>query len=526
MKNFIRMLGVVLLMASCSQEASLPEETVPDSSSLPANMLYHGEMVLGRTLENPYSLKNMENSLKDLYGTRAEVTLEPNCRYVRFLPKNDEQFSALADLGVDMFDHPLDREILRDGDYWHDPSVPEDEITWQYATVPSDFVCPEGIVHEVLEDCFIPDAVAQTKGLEYADWNAVEANAFRLTGNEALLEPETKAKKSYPSGRITIVDSGLEAGNRTVGVSGVKVMANTIVKVASAYTDAEGNYRMTTRFSAKPHYRLCFKNSKGFSIGLNLIIVPASLSNLGKGSPEGIDAEVSTDSGDALFRRCVVNNAAYDFYERCKEEGLTQPPSGLRFWILGSLKSSCALMMHHGAMLGEVKLVSNYLDLYKTLIRVISPDITIGAKNISHDYASLYSVTSHELAHASHFQNVGCDYWDTLITYVLKSFLLNGSCYGTGNGEDAGYCEIAEMWAYYLERSIINQRYQSQRGYPSYWFHPEILDGLEGLGLTHSQILSSMGRDVTDTDSFKSNLTAAYPSKKSAIQQVFRTYSR
>ena len=56
MKNFIRMLGVVLLMASCSQEASLPEETVPDSSSLPANMLYHGEMVLGRTLENPYSL--------------------------------------------------------------------------------------------------------------------------------------------------------------------------------------------------------------------------------------------------------------------------------------------------------------------------------------------------------------------------------------------------------------------------------------------------------------------------------------
>ena len=138
MKNFIRMLGVVLLMASCSQEASLPEETVPDSSSLPANMLYHGEMVLGRTLENPYSLKNMENSLKDLYGTRAEVTLEPNCRYVRFLPKNDEQFSALADLGVDMFDHPLDRENLRDGDYWHDPSALKGSFMkcWKTASFP------------------------------------------------------------------------------------------------------------------------------------------------------------------------------------------------------------------------------------------------------------------------------------------------------------------------------------------------------------------------------------------------------
>lgn len=525
MKNLRKLLCMMLVLASCSKEAPSYVDGGPDSSTLPANMLYHGEMVLGKQLENPYSVKNIEASLMDLYGTRAGGCIDPNCRYVRFLPKDDGEYSILLDLGVDMFDHPLDREIIRDGDYWHDPSLPEDEITWQYATVPADFAFPEGIVHEVLEDCYIPEEGTATKGLEYVDWRSVETNAFRLTGNESLLEPETKATKYYPSGRITIVDSGLPAAKKTVGVSGVKVMANTIVKVATAYTDAAGNYSMRTRFSAKPHYRLCFKNSKGFSIGLNLILVPASLSNLGKGSPEGIDVTVDTGSGDALFRRCVVNNAAYDYYERCSSEGLVQPPSNLRFWILGSVKSSCALMMHHGSLI-DVKLVTNYLDIYKTLIRIIAPDITIGAKNISQNYSALYGATSHELAHASHFQNVGCEYWNKLITYVLQSFLVNGSCYGTGNGDNAGYCEISEMWAYYLERGIINQRYDAQRGYPVYWFHPEILDGLEGAGLSRAQILSSMGRAVTDTDSFKATLVAAYPTKKTAIQQVFKAYSR
>ncbi|MGN0202023.1 MAG: hypothetical protein ACI399_03855 [Candidatus Cryptobacteroides sp.] len=528
MKNFPKMLCLMLVLASCTQEASSPLETGTDSTALPANLLYHGEMVLGRQLENPYSVKNIEASLQDLYGTRAAGTIEANCRYVRFLPKDDEQYSRLLELGVDVFDHPLDREILRDGDYWHDPSLSEEEITWQYATVPSDFVCPDDIVHEVLEDCFIPDAATDTRGLEYVDWDSVEANSFRLTGNESLLEavdPATKASKYYPSGRITIVDSGLEAGRRTVGVSGVKVLANTIVKVASAYTDAAGNYTMSTRFSSNPHYRLCFKNSKGFSIGFNLILVPASLSNLGKGSPEGLDATIEAGDGDALFRRCVVNNAAYDYYEKCDREGIIPPPSNLRFWILGSLKSSCSLMMHHGALI-DIKLVTNYLDIYKTLIRVISPDITIGARNISQNYSALYSTASHELAHASHFQNVGTEYWNTLISYVLQSFLISGSCYGTGNGEYAGYCEISEMWAYYLERNIINQRYDSERAYPAYWFHPEILDGLEELGLTPSMILASMGRSVTDTDSFKSTLSTAYPSLKSSIQQLFKAWSR
>ena len=41
--------------------------------------------------------------------------------YVRFLPKNVEEFDRISRLGVELMDHPINREILRDGDYYHDP---------------------------------------------------------------------------------------------------------------------------------------------------------------------------------------------------------------------------------------------------------------------------------------------------------------------------------------------------------------------------------------------------------------------
>lgn len=126
------------------------------------------------------------------------------------------------------------------------------------------------------------------------------------------------------------------------------------------------------------------------------------------------------------------------------------PPKNLRFWILNILRPSSTLMMHHGALLDN-KLVSKYIGKYASIVRIFAPDITIGSKDKNGDYAALYSTTVHEMAHASHFSKVGTDYWRKYATYILTSYISTGDCYGTGNGENAGYCEIGEMWAYYME---------------------------------------------------------------------------
>ena len=42
---------------------------------------------------------------------------------------------------------------------------------------------------------------------------------------------------------------------------------------------------------------------------MNLILVQASVSTMGKGSVGGVSLEVTKDSDRSLFTRCVVNNA-------------------------------------------------------------------------------------------------------------------------------------------------------------------------------------------------------------------------
>jgi hypothetical protein len=120
---------------------------------------------------------------------------------------------------------------------------------------------------------------------------------------------------------------------------------------------------MSKSFSGNPRYRLVFQNTKGFNIGLNLIIIPASVSTLGKGRPEGMDVHVDAGSDAALFRRCAVNNAAYDYYSRCMDTDMdiSEPPKDLRIWIFPHLTSSSACMLHHGAFLSD-DLLSEYFE--------------------------------------------------------------------------------------------------------------------------------------------------------------------
>ena len=530
-----------MLLASCSEEGTSPVGADLDAKLEKQETVAHGRRVVGPKRNNPYSVENMRKAYASLYsatsdskGENLEDVIPVTDLYVRFLPKSMDDFSTLEKMGVVLVDYPLDCETAEDGNCYDYPSVSEAQFTWQYAVVPSDFVFPEGIKSEIIEECCIPDDREEgsrngshghhgTRSTASVDWQALERMAFECSGNSDLLEPESRAKV-MPSGKITIADNGL--GGKTVGVAGVTVVANVFVKVATTYTDASGEYSFTTKFSAKPNYRLCFKNKKGFSIGLNAVLVPASISDLGKGSPDGITVNVDGSSDATLYRRCAVNNAAYEFYERCQRESMVLPPSNLRFWIINSINPSSALMMHHGSFLDQ-GLVSNYLGVYKIIVQVFCPDITIGSKGASYDYASLYADTVHEMAHASHFVKVGTDYWNKFATYILSSFLISGNCYGTGNGENAGYCEVAEMWAYYIENAFYASRYGSgpQRGFNN-WFKPQIFTTLEDGGMTKAEINEALKTTTTSISALKDELLVISPSKKTLINNTFKRYSR
>ncbi len=515
---------LALMMMSCSKDWT---ETDQDLDYSYGRKIPHGMIVLGDRLENPYTTENITKALNSLYPTKADrVDVKATNLYVRFLPSTEEEFETLSRICQNLTDHPLDYDIAVEGDWYHDPSVPENHLTWQYAVVSRNFVFPE-IEYEVIDECYIAENDHGTRS-DGIDWEAVERQSYILTGNESrLCDIPTKASQKYqPSGRITIEDKDFNGG-KPFGVAGVRVSCNSFVKSSHCYTDRDGYYQMDKSFASNLRYRLVFKNELGFSIGFNMVLVPASVSTLGKASPEGVDMTVTHESDDKLFRRCVVNNTVYEYMSRCNVDdlGIMPPPSGLRLWIFNSMEAGSAMMMHHGAVLRS-DLVKSFLDKYSDILEYFLPDITIGTKGQS-SYQEIYSATAHELAHASHFAQVGTEYWDKYIKYVIESYVSSGGeLYGDASASGSGYCEVSEMWAYYLQGKLYKQRYGGS--FPalgtSWWFYPQIFRFMDERGLDQSDIFSVLSDDIDTKLALKNALLLKYPGSREMIDQVFSRY--
>lgn len=520
MKRMIEILLTAALAASCVGLGLSPDGgPAPDGrpSAEP------GMIVLGTRLEDPYTVDNMSEALATLYPTKADrVILSATHFYVRFLPADDLQYAMLENLGVELVDHPVDYEIVREGDWYHDPEIAAGRITWQYAVVGTDFSFPRGIRYEIIDKCYIPAPGPSTKA-DGIDWEAVEREAYRLTGNGAPTKADEAGGK--PAGRITVVDP--DRGGEPEGVRGVRVVCNSFVKFARAYTDEQGHYQMETSFASPPRYRLVFKNSTGFAIGFNLILTPASYAGLGKGETAGMDLEVTPASDKRLYPRCVVNNAGYDYWKGCEqgEPAIKTPPGNLRIWLFQGLDSGCSVMMHQGVLVDRSKL-GEWLGEFSVLLKVFLPDVTLGLKD-RESYADIYSAAVHEFAHASHFMLAGRDYWESYVRFILGSFVSSGFvAYGVGTEEDHGYCEVGEMWAFYRESVLYRERYGGEAAFGvGYWFRPQIFLQLDDRGLDAWRIFQVLGADVTDRAILQKKLTSFYPEYKSAINQAFMRYN-
>ena len=102
----------------------------------------------------------------------------------------------------------------------------------------------------------------------------------------------------------------------------------------------------------------------------------------------------------------------------------------------------------------------------------------------------------------------------------------SGKTYGDGTGNDAGVCEIGEMWAYYMESKLYHERYAGN--YPSfgtsYWFYPQILRYLEETGITCRELYDAVGNNVTSTGILEQDLISQHKDKIAAIELIFDRY--
>ena len=86
--------------------------------------------ILGTQLTNPYTIANMTAAYNIWFGTSYR-TVPTTDLYVRFEPQNETQLVLLEDsLDLELFDHPLDYEVLQEGDYYIAPTKTIEDLPY------------------------------------------------------------------------------------------------------------------------------------------------------------------------------------------------------------------------------------------------------------------------------------------------------------------------------------------------------------------------------------------------------------
>lgn len=525
----------LLLFCICFGLVSCTDDPTIDSSILDNNTSVQSEESLTRAvggesnfevLPNPYALDVMQD-VYDSYLVQKE--LEPTDLYVRFLPSDSLQLKVLTyDYDLELFSYPLDIDLPEDAVYV-DPDIPEGDFTWLYTTVKPNFVFPQNIQYEILEQCYIPDedeSIVTTRGSVVY----VEDEAFKRLGyslDEEDQEPETRGKVR-PQGRIRVFDNAL---NEYVPVKGVKIRCHRIIKWSTTYTNEDGYYTMDSKFRFRPHYAIVFDNCKGFDIWGNWGPLARANLNMGWHSNKGYSKNISTSN--KAWDWAVVNNAGYDYYKMCEQTGISKPPRDIKIWVFKGFPSSSAPMLrrvHHPIGINGNNDWVNYIintslglavSIVHQLVKKVLPDITIGTQSGS--YRKIYDFTNHELAHASHFSKVGSAFWARYISYIITNL-----GYGNGTTPDAELCGVGEMWGYAMGHIQENEKYDPAKFEKPYsynnadWLKPHVFwDLYRGNVLTKKQIYDCLTADVDTYDKLAAKMYGNYPEKADMIEKTF-----
>lgn len=368
---------------------------------------YEGQTILGNQISIPYSIDNLRNAFDSLpQKTKAGFSKEdilPTHYYVQFAPKNEEQLDILINIpGLILSDVPLDREIVRGGIYYHDPTLPLSQPTYQYATLEIPYweslTDTLSVECNVLIEAYMPEEITNTKSSSKVNilpddfYSTLLKEAYRISGVRYDLIPETRGSKWIPWGRISAYDN-IVAGY--VPIQDVVVRGTHLLKIKETTTDANGYFTLPE-----------FKNPVNLKVVWEGTCWDVRDGNLGQAVYDGpklssgywfLDiSSASTESCNiaAVFRAARRVYLGYN-------NGLSKPDNSRREKIA---------YLHKEISGGDVN-----GDYNRQAGAGIWSDIRIAGKNNGgwRLPSEIFSTTCHELGHAAHYTNAKSNYKDS-----------------------------------------------------------------------------------------------------------------
>ncbi len=345
--------------------------------------------ILGRKLDNPYSYKIVSEAYFNLYGEYPK-SLTPTHYYIKIISKNKSELEYLDENDIDIYDHPLEYEIIQDGDYYpidYDVSNPN-MYPDLYAIIEKEKPLQGGIVYQILEELYIPanndlledEALFLSNNLDCpsvyiaerqqilangkmpvppCDFNVDDCNGGG-SGSGSGTGPTSPLNPRIPNGQIkckTYIDN---ASNR-IGVDAplkyVKIVARRGFKKDYCYTDFNGNYKFNKSFPKKVSLMIKMRTSeakginrvsqehkiigiwrKTFAISKKIgTFKGASLNNINFELTKG---NVCKDKGTRNWVAAVTINATTNYNEYLELNGLMKLPNKIRLVLGVNVKGS------------------------------------------------------------------------------------------------------------------------------------------------------------------------------------------
>jgi hypothetical protein len=367
--------------------------------------------VLGEKLENPYSVEAFKEAYANLTKNArlsSDITIEATHYYIRFLPKDGEEFQDLKDLDLVLFDHPLDCEIVSEGAYYHDPTIPDSLYTWQYCVVKVGFEFPN-IQYEKLSDLYLFDADANTSAtradINIESYELLEQETFKITGNE--LDPKLEngrvaasCGKWNPEATIRVFDDA----KGVIPVEGVMVHFNRWFETYKKPTDASGVARCPASFRRQVNYTVVWETEQDWFDFRHGSYGQASF----KFADQCGNASYNFHKNSFYWPYAISFNAAWYYYTHHNDFGIKQPPSSRGIW---------RERLHIGVHNSEITR-PHYFQFNETWFQ--SAQVKLYYKDGDDDYNEYVSVhidnndvaqndavfptVIHEIAHASHWE--------------------------------------------------------------------------------------------------------------------------
>lgn len=302
---------------------------------------------------------------------------------------------------------------------------------------------------------------------------------------------------TLPSGIYVEEQTVCNQPTRILPLRQVNAVAKRWFKFWRGYTDDNGKFTVTKNFRNKVKVIIKTKNgnarvSKVRGIRLWQMLFPTR-KRIGvfNGSELPSIRYVFTKPTDgsasnkdlAYWASATTHNSIIEFREYTTEFNLTQPPSNLKVMVTnwGFMENAGAAPMwnkcHNNLLpasfatffLANTNFVNAGITVLTTVLKN-QMDLIIGYKSTDYNCvltsSQLRSVVYHELGHAQHYSQAGCDFWtqyrNAIVTELSKLNQVDFHPYGTGNDQStAPILATGEMWGNHVEKWYSERHYEN-----------------------------------------------------------------